>query len=413
MGRLLHRAGHRAVVLERQQHPRFCVGESLLPCTNDVWVELGIESQLRDAGFLPKHGAYFVEADGREPEYFDFGHAAGGGHATAFEVTRAEFDKLLWDGAVDEGVACFDDVRVTGFLRDGDTVTGVRVQRGDESAEVRARLTVDCSGRATLLGRELGLRTPDPFLDNVALFTHYEEVVLAADEDAGTIGIVGTRFGWMWFIPFAGHRASVGAVIQSVIFKDWKRQGLDRDAMWERILGEVPAIRGRVATGRRSRPVETTANFSYRCWPLAGDGWLLVGDACAFLDPVFSSGVHLAMTGASKAARAAGRALRRDRPPSRADFAGYERATRGALKVFTLFIYSWYEPWFRATMMHPPPGRPGVELLKRHIIRLLAGDVFSPWKVLPPLYAMIGISRLVRWRDRRAGLLAPPEPPAG
>jgi len=409
MARLLHRAGHAAIVIERQQHPRFCIGESLLPCTNDVWQELDLLPRLEGAGFLPKHGAYFVEADGMKPEYFHFGDGAGSKHATAFEVTRSEFDKLLWDAAVDDGVPCFDQVRVTGLLREGPRVAGVTVEQQGDRTEIRARLTVDCTGRATLLGRELGLRTPDPFLDTVALFTHYDNVILASDEDAGTIGIIGTSFGWMWFIPFAGHRASVGAVVSGETFKGWKREGLDRDGMWDRILEEVRAVRVRVAAAERSRPVETTANFSYRCSPIAGPGWVLVGDAAAFLDPVFSSGVHLAMTGASKAARDAARALRRSRVPDRRDFARYERATANALKVFTRFIYSWYDPWFRWTMMHPPEGRPGVDLLKRHIIRLLAGDVFQPWKVLPPLYVMIGLSKLTRWGDRRRGRIAPPQ----
>jgi hypothetical protein len=163
--------------------------------------------------------------------------------------------------------------------------------------------------------------------------------------------------------------------------------------MWAQILDDVRAIRVRVAHGRQSRPVEVTANFSYRCRELAGDGWVLVGDAGAFLDPVFSSGVHLAMCGAERVSDLAVRALRGDRLPTKKDFRPFVRMSRAALSVFSKFIYAWYDDRFRQTFMNPP-DRPGVAFLKRHIIALLAGDVFNRLLALPPLYLLLLLARL-------------------
>ncbi|MCP4871951.1 MAG: NAD(P)/FAD-dependent oxidoreductase [Proteobacteria bacterium] len=390
---LLAKAGFDVVVLERSRHPRFCIGESLLPCTTRVWERLGLIPKFEEAGFIQKYGAYFCFADGDDTEYFHFGNAAFAQAQHAYEVPRDQFDKVLWDAAVEAGAACFDQTRVTRFNTDGDRITGVTVTTDDGEHTISARLTLDCAGRATLLGKQLGLREPDPVLDQVALFAHYDDVILAADEDAGTIGIVATDWGWMWFIPFSGGRASVGAVAHSAQFKLWKKEGLDREGIWARILGEVRAVRGRVAHATQSRPVEVKANFSFRCRELAGDGWVLVGDSGAFLDPVFSSGVHLAMCGAEQVADLAVRALRGGRVPVARDFRPFERRSRAALAVFSKFIYAWYDDGFRKVFMQPP-DRPGVRLLKKHIISLLAGDVFNRAFALPPLYLLLFFARL-------------------
>jgi len=403
---LLAKAGLRVLLVERDRHPRFCVGESLLPCTTPVWERLGLLPRFAEAGFIQKYGAYFCFDEGTRTEYFHFGDAARAKAQHAYEVPRDEFDKILWDAAVQAGAVCLDKTRVLSFDADGSRITGVTV-RTEDGAErsIRARLTLDCGGRATLLGKQLGLREPDPVLDQVALYAHYEDVILAADDDAGTIGIIATDWGWMWFIPFSGNRASVGAVVHNDQFKAWKREGLDREAIWSRILDETRATRSRVAHGRRTRPVEVTANFSYRCRQLAGDGWVLVGDAGAFLDPVFSSGVHLAMSGAQQVADLAIKALRRERLPVAKDFRKFERRSRAALAVFSKFIYAWYQPQFRQTFMHPP-DRPGVRLLKRHVISLLAGDVFNRALALPPLYLLLFFARLGPPPERR---IAAPE----
>ena len=400
---LLSTSGHAVLLLEKARHPRFCIGESLLPATTPVWDRLGITERFAAQGFVPKFGAYFCYADGEQPEYFHFPDAAGGRTGHAWEVQRSEFDKLLWDRAAEVGAQCVDLARVRRALVEGERVVGVELEHGGQTRSVRARLVMDCTGRQTLLGKQLDLRQPDPFLDKIALFTHYDDVVRSTGEDQGTIGIIATSFGWMWFIPFAKGGASVGAVVGNRWFHDRKAAGADKDAIWAEVLETTPHVAARLCGAEQTRPVEITANFQHRCSRLAGDGWVMVGDSGAFLDPVFSSGVHLAATGASLAADAAHRALRGGRLPRAGDFARYERSIRGALKVFTRFIYAWYDPYFRLIFMHPPQNSRWVDWLKREIIAVLSGEVFRPWRVLPAINALILLGRLRQWGDNRSG----------
>lgn len=411
---LLARQGHQVLVIEKARHPRFCIGESLLPCTAPVWDALGLRERMEELGFIHKFGAYFCFADGESPEYFHFPHAAGGTTGHAFEVQRAEFDELLWTAAGEAGAALLDRARVREVLFDGGRATGVRLEHEGAERVVSARLVLDCTGRNTLLGKQLGLRRPDPVLDKVALFTHYDDIMRSTGDDAGTIGIVAADFGWVWVIPFSGGGASVGMVVHNPWFKERKARGLEAEQMWQEMLDTSPHIAARLRGAERTRDVEITANFQHRCDQLAGDGWVMVGDSGAFLDPVFSSGVHLAMTGASLVAEVAHRALRGGRLPVAGDFAGYQRRVRGALKVFTKFIYAWYDPYFRLVFMHPPHDKPGVALLKREIIAVLAGDVFRPWRVLPAIQILLWLGKLREWGERRAGNILPqpalPEP---
>jgi len=396
---LLCRAGFDVLLVERDRHPRFSVGESLLPASMPVWRELGLVERFEEAGFVRKYGAYFCFQDGAAPEYFHFPAATRVLGEHAYEVPRADFDRLLWDAASEAGVTAVDRTAASRFLFEGGRATGV-VLRGPDGREARvtARLLADCSGRATLLGRQLGLREPDRRLEKVALYCHYADVLRSTGQDAGTIGIIATDFGWMWFIPFADGAASVGAVMHRELHAARRKAGLDHDAIWKELLARVPAVSRRLVGSQQIRPVEAKADFQYRVRQLAGDGWVIIGDAGAFLDPVFSSGVHLAMTGAQLASRAAVLALADGRLPRAGDFAGYARRARAALRVYSKFIYAWYDPAFRAVFMRPAHGSPGVELLVREITSLLAGAVMPAWRALPAMQLLLGIA----WLNRRA-----------
>ncbi len=394
---LMRRSGHEVLLVERERHPRFCIGESLLPGSMPVWRELGLVERFEKAGFLRKYGAYFCFADGRGPEYFHFPDATRSWGEHAYEVPRAAFDRVLWEAALEAGVEGIDRSEVLQVDFEGPRASGATLRLPD-GAELRvaARLVADCSGRATLLGRQLGICERDERLRKVALFRHYDDVVRSTGDDAGTIAIVATDFGWMWLIPFAGGAASVGAVLHQSWFADCRRCGLDNDAIWARILEEVPAVSRRLVGSQPTRPVEAKADFGYRLRRLAGDGWLTIGDAGAFLDPVFSTGVHLAMSGAHAASRVAAEALARGRRPRARDFAGYARRSRAALGVYSKFIYAWYDPAFRAVFLRPRHGLPGVEFLKREIISVLAGAVLPPWRARLPMQVLLAIAGLNR-----------------
>jgi flavin-dependent dehydrogenase len=407
-GHLLRRAGHDVLVVERDRHPRFCVGESLLPGTMPVWRELGLVERFEKIGFVRKYGAYFCFEDGRAPEYFHFPDASRAVAPHAYEVTRADFDRLLWDAALEAGVQCVDATRVREVVFQGDRATGVELRLPDgRAARASARLVADCSGRATLLGRQLRLRERDPRLERVALFCHYDDVLRSVGEDAGTIGIVATPFGWMWFIPFAGGAASVGAVVDRAWFASRRKAGRDEDSMWEEILAGVPAVSRRLAGSARTRPVGSVGDFQYRLRRLAGDGWVAIGDAGAFLDPVFSTGVHLAMCGALRASRAAAAALAGGRLPRAGDFRAYARQSRASLRVYAKFIVSWYDPAFREVFMRPRTDLPGVPRLKREIISVLAGVESPTWRVLPAMGVLLGLTRLRRASRRGAAPALP------
>jgi flavin-dependent dehydrogenase len=395
--RLLERRGHDVLVVEKARHPRFCVGESLLPGTMPVWRELGLDERFEKAGFLRKYGAYFCFGDGAQPEYFHFDDGSRVNDPHAWEVPRGEFDRLLWDAAVEAGISCVDRTTVSKVVFEGQRATAVELRLPDESRRhVGARLVADCSGRATLLGHQLGIRERNPRLDKIALYRHYEDVIRSSGDDAGTIAIIATHFGWMWLIPFAGGGASVGALMHRAWYLERKQAGADKEAIWAEVLEGTPAVSRRLAGAKPSRPLEATSDFQYRTRKLAGDGWVAIGDAGAFVDPVFSSGVHLAVTGAYAASRAADASLAGGHLPRERDFAGYARRTRAVLAVYSKFIYAWYDDDFRTVFMRPPHGKWGVELLKREIISVLAGEVSPTWRVLPAIEILLGMARVRR-----------------
>jgi flavin-dependent dehydrogenase len=401
---LLARTGHAVLLVERSRHPRFSVGESLLPATMPLWRRLGLVERFEKAGFVRKYGAYFCFADGEQPEYSHFPNASRWIADHSYEVRRADFDQILWDAALETGIDAIDETLVEEVSFAGTRATGVRLRLPDgRRAEVGARLVADCSGRATLIGAQLALRDRDPNLHRVALYCHYGDTIRSTGEDAGTIAVVATVFGWMWLIPFADGGASVGAVLD----RDWygarRRAGSDHDAIWSEVLALVPAVARRLHGAPQTRAVEATADFQYRLRELAGDGWVAIGDAGAFLDPVFSSGVHLAMTGAERASEAATRALAGGRLPVTRDFARYARESRAQLGVFARFIYAWYDPAFREVFLRPRHGRPGVARLQREVVSVLAGSVTPTWRVWPALGTLLWLARRKRRANQRAG----------
>jgi flavin-dependent dehydrogenase len=402
---LLRRSGHQVLLVERARHPRFSVGESLLPGTMPLWQRLGVAERFEKAGFVRKYGAYFCNASGEQPEFAHFPNASRWIADHSYEVRRADFDQILWDAALETGIDARDETVAEQVTFAGTRATGVQLRFADGSrARVGARLMADCSGRATLLGGQLALRDRDPNVHRVALYCHYADTIRSTGEDAGTIGVVAAPFGWMWLIPFSDGGASVGAVLDRDWYRERRRAGADHDAIWSEVLGCVPAVARRLRGAPRVRPVEATADFQFRLRDLAGDGWVAIGDAGAFLDPVFSSGVHLAMTGAERASAAATRALAGGRLPVARDFARYARESRAQLDVYARFIYGWYDPAFREVFMRPPHGKPGVALLRREIVSVLAGSVTPTWRVWPAIATLLWLARRQRRVDRRAGL---------
>ncbi|MCO4770725.1 MAG: tryptophan 7-halogenase [Deltaproteobacteria bacterium] len=413
-GHLLAKRGHRVLMVEKEEHPRFRIGESLLPHSTKVWDELGLFEVFEKGPYARKYGAWFDFADGTEPETFYFGQDNPKRGDWAWNVERSWFDQILWDAALAAGANGVQNAEVTAFHKEGEgaaaSISGVDVRTQDgTSHSIKARLTIDASGRLSLVGKLLGLRSPDPRLNMVAMYGHYENTPTLTGKDAGTIGIIAMADGWAWVIPFDEGKVSVGIVARNTAFAERVKGRKPADVFLD-YVAETAAVHDRLGPDPvLCRDVESTANFSFRCSALAGSGWVLAGDAGAFVDPVFSSGVHLAMEGSRRLVLDAHKALSKGQGlVPKAAFAKYEGGTRKALKVFTRFIYKWYEDEYRWAFMRPPPNSAAVQFIKNRILRVLAGDVFQPWRVVPFMWTLEMMAKMNAAGVKRLNAELPP-----
>lgn len=380
-GRLAQR-GRRAVVLEKERFPRFHVGESLLPRSMEVLRALGVEDEL-EARFQRKYAARFLcSRTGREAIY-RFDEAFDPAYAYAYQVPRAEFDHLLLRRAAELGATVREGVAVSELLLEGERVIGVRAQgEGGESEELRAPVVVDATGRDTAFATRMRAKSALPGLDKTAFFAHFRGAERLPAPSEGDLRLVLFEHGWMWLIPLRGELTSVGVVVSS----EWvKARARDEsvDDYFHRTLALSGWTRAILANAERVGPVRTAADFSYRTRALAGDGWLAVGDAGGFLDPIFSTGAHLAIKGADLAAAAIDEALARG-DTSRSAFAGYERSQREATDLFFGLVRDFYAGELAETLF-AEAQRP---TLRKLITTLLAGDVFHPG-AKPPWVAWV------------------------
>jgi len=337
------------VLLERRRFPRFHIGESLLPASNPVLRELGVEAERLSRDFVEKRGATFITECGEVSVDIDFTTCSKIPTPITYQVPRASFDQLLLDRAADAGV----EVRQEHHVRD---VTfdpgGVRLAftGSDGDGELRAEAVVDASGQAGFLAKRLGLRRVDPELENVAVYAHFEGIPRPPGERAGDIHVVSRQdLGWIWLIPLPEGRTSVGVVLPRR-----RSQGRNSPAgeVLDRVLADTPALAERLRDARRVSPAHYEADFSYAPRAYAGDRWLLAGDAGSFLDPVFSTGVLMALEGGWEAAEAIAGALGAGDLSARS-FARYQRLQEKKYRFFRRFVHGFYDPSFRDLFFQP------------------------------------------------------------
>lgn len=368
----LARAGHDVLVFEREVFPRFHIGESLLPASVPVLERLGVADRLDAAGFQRKWGARFVfRRLGREVPV-EFGRALGALPQRAWHVRRADFDQLLLSRAEELGAEVRQGVRVKRVLFDGERAVGVEAERPDGSIEtIEAAVVVDASGRDTLIGTQIGTRERDPVLRQAALYAHYCGDGLGIGREGGDIVVVVDGDSWWWLIPLDAGTISVGLVLSGERLR--RRGDLSLEAYFGQQVAAVPDVAQALARAQRSTEVFATADYSYSLRSFGGAGWLAVGDAGAFLDPIFSSGVHLALVGGQLAAATIGRALARRGRLERGDAERYERAVRRGLGRFRRFVLGFYDPVFARVYTKNPP----FDFLRRGIVSILGGRVFD------------------------------------
>jgi len=303
---LVAKAGFRVQLLERERFPRYHIGESLIPETFGVLDRLGMLPKLQGSRFVEKHSVQFVTEQGKLSEPFYFGDYKPHESSQTWQVTRAEFDQLMLDNAREHGVDVREGIRVLDVLFEDGRAVGVRaIDEAGVAQEIRCTVVVDAAGQGCLIQDRLGLREWDPVLKKAAIWTYWKGAKRDAGRDEGATLVMQTKgkIGWFWFIPLQDDIVSVGVVAPfDYLFKG--RDSKELEAIYfeevERCLGVQPRIEhaGRVA------PFSAAKEYSYRSRQVAGDGWVLVGDAFGFLDPLYSSGILLALISGAQAADA-------------------------------------------------------------------------------------------------------------
>ena len=400
---LLARRGRSVLLLEKGHHPRFHIGESLLPMNLAILRRLGVLEQVRAIG-THKPGAEFP-VDDVNFNTFRFERAIDAEYGYAFQVKREEFDQLLFEHAKANGVDAREGVKVERieFGPDGRPAAAIASTEQGESLRVRMRYLVDASGRDTLVGAQLKLKQKNQKHQSAAIFSHFTGVQRRPGEDAGNITVQRFAHGWMWLIPLRNDVMSIGAVC----FPEYlKPRRADNENFLMRTLESEPAAWNRMQEAVRVAPVHVTGNYSYTCTRMTGPGWVMVGDAYAFVDPVFSSGVYLGMNSAEQAAEVVDGALRDPSREAALQRAMVVRLKRG-LKHFQWFIYRFTTP----VMQHLFNNPRNFWQVEQAVISMLAGDVFDNKKVLRRLrlfraiYAMTALQlapqALRGWLRRR------------
>lgn len=405
---LLAERGQDVVMLEREVHPRFHIGESMLPRSSAIFDRLGVREQVAAIG-VPKPGAAFVSDATGQQVHFPFAFSLDQTYTASWQVKRADLDKLLFDNAAAKGARTEQGTRVTAmeFAPTGGRATVTATGPAGEHT-YRPRFVLDASGRDTFLAGKLGLKESNKHNNTAALYAHFRGVQQREGELAGYITIHLAEDGWFWTIPLPDDVMSVGFVGNQAAFKG--RKGTPKDLFMARIMGS-PTLRARMTHAELISPVTSTGNYSYRATRNYGPGYLMIGDAFGFVDPMFSSGVLLAMTAGEKGADVAMTALH---SPGRAaaHAARMQREMTYAMERISWLIYRINTPALRVLFMAPRNAL----RMRDGITSLLAGNLHRDWRgELPVLafksvyYVMAGLMRLGLQLGRQLPALAPAE----
>ena len=403
----LGQRGHSVILFERETFPRFHIGESLLSTANDAFAALGVTKQIEAASFPAKWGARLFTHDGQSGRYVDFTDVREVTRPQTYQVCRQEFDRILLERAREVGVHVREGCNVTGceFAPDA-AILDVASRVDGATARLHVRAVVDATGRGGLLARKFNLRTEEPRLANIAIFSHYTNVPRLEGPRPDDIRLVArSDAGWFWLIPISKELTSVGVVLPKALYR--RLANGSPDATLNRTISDTPIVAELMREARREWPVRVEKDFSYSASAYAGDRWILAGDAGSFLDPVFSTGVSIAMESGIEAAAALHRALMRN-DFSASSFAAFSRRQRKRFETFRRFVTGFYTPQFRDIFFSPEPP----SLIFRSVVTMLAGKWnASLWtRLLNQLFfGMVSIqkrfkiARSIFRRDRDAG----------
>jgi len=404
---LLAERRHHVVVIEKATHPRFHIGESLLPLNMPLFERLGVAHEIEQIG-MPKYGAEMVSPLHGDPITFDFANAVDKSFPLTYQVRRSEFDEILFRNAGRKGAALIEGSRVTGvdFNSDGACVTA----RGADGVDHhwRTRFVVDASGRDTVLANHFSSKRRSRKHSSAAIFAHFSSAARLPGKAEGNISLFWFDHGWFWFIPLSDGATSVGAVCWPYYMKSRRTTP---EQFFLDTIASCPALADRLRDAKLCSPVTATGNYSYSVKQASGNNYLLLGDAYTFIDPVFSTGVLFAMQSAFAGADALSTCLA---DPGRAPQAlkTFDAGMRRGPRVFSWFIHRMTTPALRELFM-----RPRYFKLQEGVLSLLAGDIFRGTPigvrlfVFKAIYYMRSIAApfetFAAWQQRRRAIREP------
>ncbi len=371
-GTLLAKRRHKVLVLEKEVFPRFHIGESLLPYNVPIFEELGVLPAIRAAGFPRKFGAQFELGDKTRWVGFVFREGKFTKHKEAMQVERAKLDDILLKHAAASGAEVREGWTVQRYdtVQDGMTVSATGPD--GQKQTFRADWLIDASGRGNLTGNQEQLRVMHPALKKLAVFGHFLNVRLDPGERAGDTIVIRLNNKWFWVIPVSADKTSVGCVMDKEEFGQWKGSP---EELFQHIVENNPAVLDRMKTAQRVGSIQVTSDFSYKNKTLVGPRLLRVGDAAGFLDPIFSSGVFIAMRSAKLAVEAIDEAMHRGN--SAKPFRWYEKQVFAGMDFYWEMVEKFYTTPFMEIFMNP---REKFDL-PAAVNAALAGEVHGGWSL--------------------------------
>ena len=390
---LVAEQGYRVLLLERDSNPRFKVGESLIPASYWTFERLGMLEKLEASHFPKKYSVQFYSQSGKASAPFYFYENDPHESSMTWQVLRSEFDDMLLENAVEKGAEVQRGVSVHSVLFEGDRAVGVRTRSPNTgSVDLPAKVIADSTGQSALISRRLRINDTEPELKKASIYTHFEEGIRDEGIDEGATLILHTenKDSWFWYIPLPYNRVSVG-VVGSIDYLLQDRRSddaqLDAEAIFQAELEKCPALKWRIENAKQLFPVKTTKDFSYRAQQVAGNGWVLVGDAFGFLDPVYSTGLFLALKSGEMAADAINDAL------ESGDLSGERLGQFGTefvkgMESFRKLVYAFYtkEFSFAKFLKQFPECQQGiVDILSGNVFTKDVDKIFTPMAQMCPL----------------------------
>ena len=394
-GTQLAKSGKKVIILEKEKFPRFCIGESLLPHGNDLLRTIGVWTKLEKSGFLQKFGAEFCTGDTNRLQRFWFKQNLGPSHEYSYQVDRSQFDQLLLNHARETGCHVSEETRVISLDQSNPSLMTLSCERPEEAGgpmKITSRWIIDASGRYAFSGSRLGLRRKSTQKKRrVAIYGHFEGVFRNSGKAAGHITIVRIPEGWFWLIPLAGNRTSVGLVIPSEFAGTSAERGVEK--IFHEMVASTPEVNVRMRGAVGLQPLRVTGDYSWKFSSFATPRIILTGDAAGFVDPIFSSGIMLALKSALRASELILRAEAAHRSLRLWERIRYTCEVTGWMNHYARIIGAFYDRAGFEVFMNPSP----LLQIPRSIARLVGGEANPGFLDRMRLNAFLLICRVQRF----------------